>query len=111
MRMLRGESGSNFNVVPARCWFTVDRRINPEEDLAEQKQRLLDVLQDAEVEVVQEGASAASSEHTPLATALAASIEQITGRAAQFEMCPGLLETRASMHVKQSRRTLTAQDC
>jgi acetylornithine deacetylase/succinyl-diaminopimelate desuccinylase-like protein len=33
--------GSNFNVVPAECSFTVDRRINPEEDLAKEKQRLL----------------------------------------------------------------------
>jgi succinyl-diaminopimelate desuccinylase len=30
--MLGGQSGggTNFNVVPAECWFTIDRRINPE---------------------------------------------------------------------------------
>src|SRR5215470_4996997 len=34
--MLGSQSGgkTNFNVVPENCWFTVDRRINPEENLA-----------------------------------------------------------------------------
>jgi succinyl-diaminopimelate desuccinylase len=33
--MLGGQSGggANFNVVPEKCWFTIDRRINPEEEL------------------------------------------------------------------------------
>jgi succinyl-diaminopimelate desuccinylase len=45
--MLGGESGggTNFNAVPAECWFTIDRRINPEESLAAEKTRLLDVLE------------------------------------------------------------------
>src|SRR5262245_14020462 len=30
----RVEAGSNFNVVLGRCVFTIDRRMNPEEDLA-----------------------------------------------------------------------------
>jgi acetylornithine deacetylase/succinyl-diaminopimelate desuccinylase-like protein len=29
----RGEAGTNFNVTPEFCSFTVDRRINPEENL------------------------------------------------------------------------------
>src|SRR5256886_9374543 len=35
--MLGGQSGggANFNVVPEECWFTIDRRIHPEEDVAE----------------------------------------------------------------------------
>jgi acetylornithine deacetylase/succinyl-diaminopimelate desuccinylase-like protein len=33
-------------------------------------------------------------ETQPLARALAKSIQEITSRAPQFEMCPGLLETR-----------------
>src|SRR5277367_4999664 len=46
--MLGGESGggTNFNVVPEECWFTVDRRINPEENLEAEKARLLGVLED-----------------------------------------------------------------
>lgn len=101
--MLGGQcaSGSNFNVVPEACWFTVDRRINPEEDFATEKQRLFSVLEDVraagvtfEVEVLQEGAACGVSEGDLVAQALARSIQQVTGRAAQFEMCPGLLEIR-----------------
>jgi acetylornithine deacetylase/succinyl-diaminopimelate desuccinylase family protein len=94
-------SGSNFNVVPECCWFTIDRRLNPEEDLLTEKQRLLAVLEEArkagidlEAEVLQEGASCGVSEDGAVAKTLARSIERVTGRGAQFEMCPGLLEIR-----------------
>lgn len=101
--MLGGESGggTNFNVVPAECWFTVDRRINPEENLAEEKARLLDVLGSCrrdgiplEWEVFQEGASSACDTNGLLGEALFKSVHAITGAAPRFEMCPGLLETR-----------------
>jgi succinyl-diaminopimelate desuccinylase len=94
-------SGTNFNVVPETCWFTVDRRINPEEDFLIEKQRLLAALDEIrsagvnlDVEVIQEGAACGVSKETPLAQALARNIQQITGRAPEFEMCPGLLEIR-----------------
>ena len=97
----RVEGGTNFNVVPDRCWFTVDRRINPEEDFDQEKQRLLAVLEqarnggiDLDVEVLQEGRSCGVREDSPAGRALARSITDVTGRAAQFEMCPGLLEIR-----------------
>ena len=101
--MLGGQSGggTNFNVVPEECWFTVDRRINPEEDLAEEKAKLLGVLEECrkmgiplEWEVFQEGDSAASGEGEALGEALSRSVQAVTGEAAGFEMCPGLLETR-----------------
>jgi succinyl-diaminopimelate desuccinylase len=101
--MLGGESagGTNFNVVPAECWFTIDRRINPEEDLAAEKTKLLDVLerckQDGiplEWEIVQEGASTVCDEDGPLGKALFRSVHAVTGEAPRFEMCPGLLEIR-----------------
>jgi succinyl-diaminopimelate desuccinylase len=101
--MLGGQSGggTNFNVVPEECWFTVDRRINPEEDLAEEKAKLLGVLEECremgirlEWEVLQEGGSAASDEDEALGKALSRSVQEVTGEAAGFEMCPGLLETR-----------------
>ena len=95
------ESGRNFNVVPEACWFTVDRRINPEEDLQTEKQRLFSVFEEMraagvnlEVETLQEGSACGVSQDTPLAKALAQSIHQVTGRAPEFEMCPGLLEIR-----------------
>jgi acetylornithine deacetylase/succinyl-diaminopimelate desuccinylase family protein len=101
--MLGGQSGggTNFNVVPEECWFTVDRRINPEENLAEEKAKLLGALEECremgiplEWEVFQEGDSAASGEGEVLGTALSRSVQAVTGEAASFEMCPGLLETR-----------------
>lgn len=101
--MLGGQSGggTNFNVVPDQCWFTIDRRINPEEDLATEKARLLSVLERCQREgipldweIFQEGNSSACKEEEKLGRALAQSIEAVTGQQPRFEMCPGLLETR-----------------
>jgi acetylornithine deacetylase/succinyl-diaminopimelate desuccinylase family protein len=93
--------GTNFNVVPERCWFTVDRRINPEEDLASEKARMIEILQDCrsegirlQWETLQEGNAAASAESEPVARAVAQAIQRVTGEPAEFEMCPGLLEAR-----------------
>ena len=96
----RTEGGTNFNAVPDECSFTVDRRINPEEDFEVEKRRLLDAIDrvhtpvSVEVEVIQEGRSSGSDEDGPLGRALAESILAVTGRAARFELCPGLLEIR-----------------
>src|SRR6266478_5440867 len=101
--MLGGQSGggSNFNVVPEKCWFTVDRRINPEEDLAAEKAKLIDVLESCkreeiplEWEILQQGNSASCDEGSALGQALARSIGTVTGDAPRFELCPGLLEIR-----------------
>jgi acetylornithine deacetylase/succinyl-diaminopimelate desuccinylase-like protein len=101
--LLGGQSGggTNFNVVPDRCWFTLDRRINPEEDLETEKERVIEVLERCksngiplEWEVLQEGNSAMCSEDEGVARALASSVAAVTGKATRFEMCPGLLETR-----------------
>jgi len=94
----RVESGANFNIVPERCSFTVDRRINPEEDFAVEKQRLLETIRAADVEVevgiLQEGHSCGVDADGAAGVALARAIERITGKAPRFEMCPGLLEIR-----------------
>jgi succinyl-diaminopimelate desuccinylase len=101
--MLGGQSGggANFNVVPEKCWFTIDRRINPEEDLATEKAKLLGVLgrckrdgMPLEWEILQEGSSAFCSEDDPLSKALSRSVHAVTGEAPRFELCPGLLEIR-----------------
>jgi succinyl-diaminopimelate desuccinylase len=93
--------GTNFNIVPDNCWFTVDRRINPEEDFETEKARLIGLLQECRRdgirltwEILQEAPSANCSESEPLGRALARSVEGVTGQAARFEMCPGLLEIR-----------------
>ena len=90
----RVEAGTNFNVTPDFCSFTVDRRINPEENLEEEKRRLLDVLEGFEVEVLQEEAAAATSADDPLQRVLNRHVAEVTGKAPAVEMCPGLLETR-----------------
>jgi succinyl-diaminopimelate desuccinylase len=101
--MLGGQSGggANFNVVPEECWFTIDRRINPEENLDEEKSRLIGVLESCrregiplEWEVFQEGRSSACREKERLGIALARSVRAVTGDGPRFEMCPGLLEIR-----------------
>ena len=101
--MLGGEcrSGSGFNAVPASCRFTVDRRINPDENLAAEQERLIELLDifrqrgiDLEYEILQLGEPARTEATAPLSRALAESIEEVTGKPAVFEMCPGLLDTR-----------------
>jgi acetylornithine deacetylase/succinyl-diaminopimelate desuccinylase family protein len=101
--MLGGMSGggTNFNVVPEQCWFTIDRRINPEENLDEEKANLLAVLEQCkrdgiplEWDILQEGRSAECQEDEALGQALSCAVQTVTGEPPQFEMCPGLLETR-----------------
>ena len=94
-------SMSHTHLVPDACFFTVDRRINPEENLDTEKRRMLDLFErlrrdgiDHEVEILQEAPSAGVSKDQPLARTLAHAIESVTGKPAEFEMCPGLLENR-----------------
>jgi succinyl-diaminopimelate desuccinylase len=90
------ESGNNFNLVPEKFSFTIDRRINPEEDFETEKARLFELLarHGAKPEIIQEGAAAATPADHPLSIALQQNIERVTGKPVPFEMCPGLLETR-----------------
>lgn len=97
----RVEGGTNFNVVPDACSFTVERRFNPEEDLETEKARLFSVLETCtergigmEVDVLQEAYSSGVSESHPVAQALAETVEMVIGERPRFAMCPGLLETR-----------------
>ncbi len=90
----RVDAGTNFNVTPDRCSFTVDRRINPEENLAEEKRRLLEALAGFEIEVLQEEPAAATPAADALGVILARHIAAVKGKEPAFEMCPGLLETR-----------------
>jgi succinyl-diaminopimelate desuccinylase len=101
--LIGGESGggTNFNVVPEHCWFTVDRRINPEENFETEKARLLGVLEGCARdglpvtwEILQQAPSANCGAEEALGRALARTVHTVTGEAARFEMCPGLLEIR-----------------
>jgi len=93
--------GTNFNTVPAECSFTIDRRTNPEEDLAAENRRLFEIFSrlkrggmDLEVELLQQGEPSATPRSNELSRALASAVRQVTRKAPRFEMCPGLLETR-----------------
>jgi acetylornithine deacetylase/succinyl-diaminopimelate desuccinylase-like protein len=97
----RVDAGSNFNVVPDVCRFTVDRRTNPDEDFALEKKRLIESIggstageSQVSVTIIQEGESSASSMNEPLARMLSEAIVTVTGEEPEAEMCPGLLETR-----------------
>jgi succinyl-diaminopimelate desuccinylase len=97
----RVEAGWNFNVVPAECRFTVDRRTDPGEDFDAEKRRLLAILDaarsdgiDLDIRTIQEGRSSTTPRNEALANALSDSVAAVTGDAPAFEMCPGLLETR-----------------
>jgi acetylornithine deacetylase/succinyl-diaminopimelate desuccinylase family protein len=95
------EGEQNFNVVPASFSFTVDRRLNPEEDFADEKRRLLEAVEEArsagvdlELECIQEARPAGVASDHPAARALAESIEEVKGVRPRLELCPGILEIR-----------------
>jgi len=90
----RAEAGTNFNCTPEFFSFTLDRRINPEEDCAEESRRLRQALEGFEVETLQQEPAAATSAQDPLGVVLARHILGVTGKEPAFELCPGLLETR-----------------
>lgn len=101
--LLGGESGSgaNFNVVPEKAFFTVDRRFNPEERLDRVKQELLDIISrhknnkfDVEIEMIQEGEASETDTECKVATALKESIIEVTGKEPVFGLCPGVCEIR-----------------
>ncbi|HEX7101037.1 MAG TPA: M20/M25/M40 family metallo-hydrolase [Nitrolancea sp.] len=95
-------SGSNFNVVPGSAWFSVDSRFNPEEDIEVELKRMRQIINDAAekidadvtIEVTQLQPPAATDETHTAARLLAASIEEIIGTPARFEMCAGVLDVR-----------------
>jgi acetylornithine deacetylase/succinyl-diaminopimelate desuccinylase-like protein len=95
-------SGAGFNVVPGEAWFSVDRRLNPEEKLEEELARLRDTIADAAretradvtVEVLQQAPSAGTDETHPVCVALADCVAAVEGARPAFRLCPGVLETR-----------------
>jgi succinyl-diaminopimelate desuccinylase len=93
--------GDNFNVVPDRASFTVDRRTNPEEDFATERERLFEVIRQAradgiacDAEVMQEGVASATPARGAFGRTFASTVRAVTGRTPRFEICPGVLETR-----------------
>ena len=95
-------SGANFNVVPGSAWFSVDRRINPDEDLDEEVARLTDTITqaaadagaDVTIDVLQRQPTGSTVETHPAAVALSRCVTAVEGAAPRFETCPGSLDTR-----------------
>jgi succinyl-diaminopimelate desuccinylase len=99
--LIGGESGSgvNFNVVPEKAFFTIDRRLNPEEKISEAKKELSQIFDEArsrgihiKAEVLQEGKSSAADPDSPLAEALKKNIKEVMGTSPSLELCPGVCE-------------------
>lgn len=96
--LIRG--GTNFNIVPDRFSFTIDRRPNPDEDYAAACRELLDLLEDfgkdheLTVEVLQDVLPARTDEDDPLIRTLQEAARDTSGRHVRASMCPGCLETR-----------------
>jgi succinyl-diaminopimelate desuccinylase len=95
-------AGAGFSVVPGSAWFSVDRRFNPEEDLDQELARLTNMIELAaaaagapvDIEVLQAQPSGSTDEDDPAARALASCIEAVGGANANFQLCPGVLDTR-----------------
>jgi acetylornithine deacetylase/succinyl-diaminopimelate desuccinylase family protein len=93
--------GANFNIVPDRFSFTVDRRPNPDEDYEEAKRELLAVLEtvreqgvELDWEVLQDASSAVTPADSEFVRTVAAAVARVTGSAPVPTCCPGVLETR-----------------
>jgi acetylornithine deacetylase/succinyl-diaminopimelate desuccinylase-like protein len=95
------EGGTNFNIVPERFAFTVDRRPNADEDYEAAKAELLarlEAIRDRGIDLAWEVLQDANSALTPaddhfVSTVLAAA-SAISGREHRPTCCPGVLETR-----------------
>ncbi len=104
MVVVGGQSGggSNFNVVPAQTYFTVDGRFNPEEDIDAELARITaivnDAAKDAGADVSIQVTQVAPPADTPLsnkaAQVLGECVTDITGSPARYELCAGCLDTR-----------------
>ena len=101
--MLGGEvaGGHQFNVVPDRFSFTIERRFNPEEDLEEVRTELYDVIEasmigrdDVEVHVIQQARPSGVPADSDLVTSLSRASQVVTGTSPECRLCPGLLESR-----------------
>ncbi len=104
MVVVGGQSGggSNFNVVPARTYFTVDGRFNPEEDLDAERERITDIINraakdagaDVSIQVSQFAPAADTPLHDHAAQVLGSCFADIAGAPARYELCAGCLDTR-----------------
>jgi succinyl-diaminopimelate desuccinylase len=92
----------NFNVVPDRFSFTMDRRPNPEEDHDTARAELLSALENARLGqgldvtwvVLEDCTRGTTAPDDPLVRAVVASAEHYTGACPTITCCLGVLATR-----------------
>lgn len=104
MVVIGGQSGggSNFNVVPARTYFTVDGRFNPEENIDAELEHITDTINnaardvgaDVSIRVTQLAPAADTPLTDPAAELLGDCATTVTGSPARYELCAGCLDTR-----------------
>ncbi len=101
--LIGGEAGSgvSFNLVPEKSYFTLDLRLNPEEDMSKAREEIEKVIErhrkrgmKIKAEVLQEGEPSVVSVETELAQALKKAIFEVKKFIPKFELCPGLCEIR-----------------
>ncbi len=95
--------GAKINVVPDRCTITIDRRLNPEEDLEEASAEINAVLErlkrddpqlKLEVKTILKGASAATPREERICRSVAGAIRKVLKREAKYWLTPGIMDMR-----------------
>ncbi len=93
--------GTNFNVVPEEVSFSIDRRFHPGESEKDVERELEAVYRrfrrtgwELSVQSLQRGSASLTPSRTPLAETMASVVASVTGKALEFKLCPGILESR-----------------
>jgi len=88
--------------VPARTYFTVDGRFNPEENIDVELEHVTDTVNsaardagaDVSIQVTQVAPPADTPLTDPAAQLLGDCVTAVTGSPARYELCAGCLDTR-----------------
>jgi succinyl-diaminopimelate desuccinylase len=105
-----GHDGLPSPVVADSCRMTIDRRFLIEEDLAEVKAELVAILDQLQhdrpgfryrIEDVMEVLPTQTAKHAPVVRAVAAAIEQVTGRRPEFVCSPGTYDQKHVIRIGQ----------
>ena len=117
--MMGGEvsGGANFNVVPGAFSFSVDRRLNPEEDFDTEKSRLLDAIRGAgvgaEIDVIQvakDAMEAFGDREIPLQVAVMGCVVNGPGEARDADIGIAAGKRRGHLFVKGRNVAVVPED-
>jgi succinyl-diaminopimelate desuccinylase len=95
--------GQKINIVPDRCTITIDRRLNPEENIEEAYAEINDIFErlkredpelKIEVKTLLKAASAAIPREEKICTSLAGAIRKALKRDVKYWMTPGFMDMR-----------------